>query len=304
MVPRLVRPKAASRAAEISALRRFGTVRRLRPDESWHRRSRMAILLTHMRIVTIVRRVPDSRAALKVRADGLGIETAGLKYVCDPFDEFGVEQAVQLKEKRSDVEEIVALGIGGEEVGEALRHALAMGADRAALVPASEAVMRDELLLARMLAAAVLKLGAFDLILCGKQSIDNDGGELGPALAEFLGLPDAGAVVSLEMSADGKTLSLRRRIEGAEEVLDMPLPGVVTCEKGLVEPRHPPLPKIMKVKKAPIEMIAVEAGAGAAAKFVRLVPPAGRPACRFIDGSPPEMARELLRVLREEARVL
>ncbi len=258
-----------------------------------------------MRLLTIVRRVPDSRAALKVRADGRGIETAGLKYVCDPFDEFGVEQAVQLKEKRGDVEEIVALGIGGEDVAEALRHALAMGADRAALVPAGPEVMHDEVLLARMLADGIRALGVtFDLILCGKQSIDNDAGELGPALAECLGLPDVAAVVHLEMAADGKSLSLRRRIEGAEEVLDMPLPGVVTCEKGLVEPRHPPLPKIMKVKKAPVETLNVSGGAVPGATFVRLMPPAARPACKFIEGDAATQARELVRLLREEAKVL
>lgn len=259
-----------------------------------------------MRILTIVRRVPDSRAALKVRGDGSGIETAGLKYVCDPFDEFGVEQAVQLKEQRSDVEEVVVLGVGGEEVSEALRHALAMGADRAALVKA-DVPGHDELLLAKIVAEGVKMLGAFDLILCGKQAIDNDAGELGPALAEFLGLPDVGAVTSLEMSGDGHTVSLRRRIEGAEEVVDMPLSGggVVTCEKGLVEPRHPPLPKIMKVKKAPVEQVDVDAGGAAAAtQFVRLTPPPGRPACKFIEGEIPDMARELVRVLREEARVI
>ena len=260
-----------------------------------------------MRILAIVRRVPDSRAALKVRGDGSGIETAGLKYVCDPFDEFGVEQAVRLKEQRSDVEEIVALGIGGEEVSEALRHALAMGADRAARVATSggDGPRHDEVALARLLAEGVTTLGPFDLILCGKQSIDNDAGELGPALAEFLGLPDVGAVTNLELSVDGRVLALRRRIEGAEEVVELPLPGVVTCEKGLVEPRHPPLPKIMKVKKAPIDLVAAEAtGLAASTRFVRLTPPPGRPACRFLEGDTADMARELVRVLREEARVI
>lgn len=257
-----------------------------------------------MRILCIVRRVPDSRAALKVRADGSGIETAGLKYVCDPFDEFGVEQAVQLKEKRSDVEEVVVLGVGGDEVSEALRHAMAMGADRAALVPAGDAPMHDELALARLLADGVKQLGAFDLILCGKQAIDNDAGELGPALAECLGLPSVGAVTNLTMSDDGAAVSLKRRIEGAEEVVELRLPALVTCEKGLVEPRHPPLPKIMKVKKAPVESVAVGGAIASGAQFVRLSPPPARPACRFLEGDTAEMARELVRVLRDEVKVL
>jgi len=260
-----------------------------------------------MRLLVIVRRVPDSRAALKVRADGSGIETAGLKYVCDPFDEFGIEQAVQLKEQRSDIEEIVALGIGGDEAADVLRHALAMGADRAAAVSAGVLPMHDELALARVLAEAVNQLGSFDLILCGKQAIDNDAGELGPALAECLGLPSVGAVTSLEMSSDGATLSLRRRIEGAEESVELALPGVVTCEKGLVEPRHPPLPKVMKVKKSPIEQVSVDAAllaVGSGPVFVRLSPPPARPACRFIEGDAATQARELVRLLRDEVKVI
>jgi electron transfer flavoprotein beta subunit len=262
-----------------------------------------------MRILCIVRRVPDSRAALKVRADGSGIETAGLKYVCDPFDEFGVEQAVRLKENRpaKDVQEVVALGVGGDEVSEVLRHALAMGADRAAFVPAGDVPMHDELALARLLAQGVKRLGAFDLILCGKQAIDNDAGELGAALAECLDLPSVGAVTSLIMSADGTTLSLKRRIEGAEEAVELALPGLVTCEKGLVEPRHPPLPKVMKAKKAPVESVgpvAADAEKASGAKFVRLAPPSARPACRFIEGEPAEKARELVRRLRDEVKVV
>jgi electron transfer flavoprotein beta subunit len=109
------------------------------------------------------------------------------------------------------------------------------------------------------------------------------------------------------MSADGTTLSLKRRIEGAEEAVELALPGLVTCEKGLVEPRHPPLPKVMKAKKTPEESVgpvATDTESACGAKFVRLAPPSARPACRFIEGEPAEMARELVRRLRDEVKVL
>ncbi len=261
-----------------------------------------------MRIVTIVRRVPDSRAPIRPLADGSGIDAAGLRYVCDPFDEFGVELAVRLREGRSDVAEILALGAGPADVVEVLRFAAAMGADRAAHVP-SDAAAQDEILGAALLADAIRREagGSPDLILCGKQAIDNDSGELGPALAEMLDLPHVGAVTRVEVASDGRSLRAHRRVEGAEEVIETSLPALLTCEKGLVEPRHPPLPRLMKAKKQPVET--VTSGDGAAqvrsgVRIERIAPPPGRPPCRFLEGPPETMARELVRLLREEARVL
>lgn len=265
-----------------------------------------------MRILTVIKRVPDSRVPLKIKADGSGIETADVKYVCDPFDEFGVELAVQLRAKRSDVQEIVAIAAGPAETTETLRQPLAMGADRAVHVCDPAAALWDELWLARVIAAAVRRDAAgFDLVLCGKQNIDNDAGELGPALAEGLDLPHVGAVTAVEVAEDGRSLRARRRIEGAEEVVDAALPALLTCEKGLVEPRYPPLPAMMKAKKKPIETIevaaleGVEAGAGGAGVTLRrmALPPA-RPACCMLTGEPAAMARELVRRLREEAKAI
>ncbi|MHC4142674.1 MAG: electron transfer flavoprotein subunit beta/FixA family protein [Planctomycetota bacterium] len=231
-----------------------------------------------MRILTLAIQVPDSRSPISVEPDGSGIKKAGVKFVCNPFDEFAVEQAIQLKESRSDVSEVVALTIGPADAAGTLRTALAMGADRAVHI-VDEAPLRDELALAEILAAAIEREEAdFDLILCGKQTIDRDAGELGPALAELLNLPHVGAITKLEVT-DDQTARAHRRIEGAEEIVEASLPVLLTD-----------LP-----------------GVGALAdglSLVKLTPPPPRPACTLVDGEPPDMARELARLLREEAKVI
>ncbi len=263
-----------------------------------------------MRILTVTKQVPDSNAAIKVVDGGRGIDQGGLKLVLNPFDEFGVEQAVQLKEKRRDVEEVVALTLGGSKATECLRTALAMGADRGIHVCDEGIDPRDELGWARIAAAAIKREAKpFDLILLGKQAIDNDTGEAGPALAELLDLPHVGAVGGLEMADDGKSFVARRRVEGAEEVVECSLPALITCEKGLVEPRYPSLPNLMKAKKKPVETLSLADLGGVAAstpgvELVSISPPPPRPQCKLVQGEPEEMARGLVRLLREEAKVV
>jgi electron transfer flavoprotein beta subunit len=262
-----------------------------------------------MKMVCVVKLVPDPRAVIKVLADGSGIDTAGVKYACDPFDEFGVELAVQIKEKRPEGHTITAASAGGASSAEALRHALAMGCDRAVHLHDDAIPAWDELNLARLLAALIRKTQPdADLIFCGKQNIDNDAGELGPALAEYLGMPHIGAVSKLERGAEGPAFRAHRRIEGAEEIFDATLPALVTIDKGVVEPRRPALARLMKVKTQPIEtlkpaQLGVESVAGPARR-PRLASPPPRPACTMIPGEPAEMARELVRRLRDEAKVV
>lgn len=261
-----------------------------------------------MRILTIVRRVPDSQVTIDVKPDGSGIETSGLKHVCDPFDELGVEQALRLREGRDDVAQVVAMTAGPAVAVEALRVAIAMGAERAIHVCGENLDLTDEPGLAGLLAAAIGRLGPFDLILCGRQGIDNDAGELGPALAEYLDLPHVGSITGLEVAADAASVRAHRRIEGADQVVACPTPVVLTADKGLVEPRRPPLTRIMKARRQEVETLAAAElawpGAVPGRRLVRLVPPAARPPCRFIAGEPARMARELVRLLREEANVI
>lgn len=262
-----------------------------------------------MRIVTICKQVPDSNAVIKVKSDGQGIETAGVKMVLNPFDEYGVEQAVQLREKGLPVEEIIVLTFGGEKAAEVLRTSLAMGADRGIHLCDEALVSPNEVFVAGALAAVIKnKCGEVDLVLMGKQVIDLDTGQLGPALAEHLGWPHVGVTVAVEPSEDGGSFKLRRRIEGAEEVMECSTPLLLTCEKGLVEPRYPSLPNLMKAKKKPVEKLTLaDVGVEPPAESVTLIslaPPPPKPPCTMIDGEPEDMARELVKRLREEAKVI
>ncbi len=271
-----------------------------------------------MRILTVIKQVPDSNATIRIAGDGKGIETTGLKLVMNPFDEFAVEQAVQLREKGLPVEEIVALTIGTEKASEIMRTALAMGADRGIHLSDQAFVSHDELYLAEVLSLAIKQQPQrFDLIITGKQAIDMDAGEIGPGLAEYLRIPHIGAIVGLEIEGAGAAgstrfagVKVRRRVEGAEEVVECPLPILLTCEKGLVEPRYPSLPNLMKAKKKPVETINRGALHGFAnidspgSELLSLTPPPVRGACQFVEGEPQEMARELVRLLREDAKVI
>jgi electron transfer flavoprotein beta subunit len=263
-----------------------------------------------LRILTVVKQVPDSNATVKVLPDGSGIDPQGLKLVPDPFDEFGIELGLQLREKRKDVTEVVALTLGPDKAGEALRIALAMGADTGIHINDPVFESMNELFAANVIAQAVKKDEAgFDLILCGKFTIDLDAGAVGPALAEFLDLPHVGAVTGLEVSDDGKSFTARRRIEGGEEVVECDLPAVLTIEKGVVEPRYPSLPNLMKAKKKPVKTLTSadipgEEASQAGMHFESLAPPPPRPECKFVEGEPEDMAKELVKLLREEAKVI
>lgn len=263
-----------------------------------------------MRILTIAKQVPDSSATIKVAAGGKGIDQAGLKLVLDPFDEFGVELSIQLREKRGDVSEITAMTLGPDKAAEALRVALAMGADVGVHIADPSLDVKDEVYAAYVLSQAVKKDGkGFDLILCGKHNIDLDAGAVGPALAEFLDLPHVGAVQGLDVAADGKSFVARRRIEGAEEIVEGQLPAVLTIEKGLVEARYPSLPNLMKAKKKPVSVwmagdLGLDPSYKPGAELVSVAEPPPRPACKFIEGEPPQVAKELVRLLREEAKVI
>ena len=158
----------------------------------------------------------------------------------------------------------------------------------------------------------MVKGQGYDLILIGKQEIDLDSGQLGPALAELLDLPHIGATVKCEIAEDGKSLLARRRVEGAEEVVKVPLPAVLTVDKGLCEMRYPSLPNLMKAKKKPVKVLkaadvegfAEAIGALGGTKMSAFTPPPERPPGKVVAGEPEEAARELVRLLREEAKAL
>ncbi len=264
-----------------------------------------------MKVLVVLRQVPDSTTNIKIRSDGEDIERTGVKMVVNPFDEFAIEQGVLLKEKRQDVESATALIVGPAKAAEALRTALAVGCDDGIHLQDEQFDNLDELQLAAVIAAAVKDAG-YDLILTGKQEIDLDSGQLGPALAERLDWPHVGATVKLEMADDGKSFVAHRRIEGAEEIVEVPLPAVLTCDKGLCEMRYPSLPNLMKAKKKPVKTMSAGdvpdcgtiVGQVGGTTLHSFAPPPERPPGKLIDGEPEEAAKELVRLLREEAKAL
>ncbi|QOJ13808.1 MAG: electron transfer flavoprotein subunit beta/FixA family protein [Planctomycetia bacterium] len=264
-----------------------------------------------MKILVLIKQVPDSTTTIRIRPDGGDIDRAGVKMVVNPFDEFAIELAQQLREKRSDVQQITALAVGPAGAAEALRTAMAIGADDAIHLQDGAFETLDELQTAALIGAVVRDAG-YDLILCGKQEIDLDSGQLGPALAERLDWAHVGAVTALEVGADGRTIEASRRIEGAEERVRCGLPALLTIEKGLVEPRYPSLPNLMKAKKKPLAVksaadvpgFADLAGAVGGTHMHKLEPPPARPAGKQIKGEPAQQAAELVRLLREEAKVI
>lgn len=261
-----------------------------------------------MKVLVVVRQVPDSTTTVKIKPDGADIERAGVKMVVNPFDEFAIELGTQLREKRSDVQALTALTVGPVSAAEALRAALAVGADDAVHLDDPTFEGLDELQIASLIAAVAR--GAYDLVLMGKQEIDLDSGQTGPALAEFLDWPHVGAATAVDVAADGASLVARRRVEGAEEVVQVTLPAVVTCEKGLPEMRYPSLPNLMKAKKKPLKVMKAADVPGFAAaqvggvKLAQFELPPPRPPGKLIEGEPAQVAAELVRLLREEAKVV
>jgi electron transfer flavoprotein beta subunit len=265
-----------------------------------------------VKILVTVKRVPDPNASIKVKPDGSGIVTDNLKYVVNPFDEIGIEEALRLKEKGGGAE-VVLVSIGGKTSAEQLRTGLAMGADRAILVIAEQET--DSLGVARILHKIVEDEKA-DIVLMGKQAIDDDANQTGQMLAALLGWPQAtfaSKAESLESEAekqgqpgiviaDGKSAKVVREVDGGLETLEFPLPAVVTVDLRLNTPRYASLPGIMKARKKELKEIPVGSlGIDVAPKLkiVKLDPPPKRQAGRKV-GS----VQELIQVLHNEAKVI
>jgi electron transfer flavoprotein beta subunit len=259
-----------------------------------------------MKILVLVKQVPDTATQVKVGGDRRAIDPTGITWIVSPYDEFAVEEALRIKEKRGQGE-VVAVTVGPERAKEALRSCLAMGADRAVHVndPALEGA--DTLATARAL-AAVIKLEEPQLVLAGRQAIDDDMGAVGAQVAEILGWPCLSWVMEETIAEDGSTIRVGRQVEGGLEVFDLPLPCVLTAQKGMNEPRYPTLKGIMGAKKKEIkDLKAADLSLGEVGRELEVVglealPP--RPPGRILTGDPKDMARELVRALREDAKAI
>jgi len=255
-------------------------------------------------IVVCVKQAPDTEAQIKVKGDGSGIEEGGIKWVMNPYDEYGVEEALKLKEKFGG--EVTVVSIGPARAMETIRTALAMGAEKGIHIDDPALSSADAYATATALAAAI-KGAPYDIVFCGQRAIDDDSGQVGSVLAELLGIP----VVTLatKMEIDGQKVKVSRPIEGAQLVIETAMPCLITATKGLNEPRYASLPGIMKAKKKPVDVKNVAAlgvAAESKSKVAKFVPPPARPPGKIIcaDDTPEGKAAELAKLLREEAKVI
>ncbi len=247
-----------------------------------------------MKTAICIKRVPDTEA--RVKAAGDSVDTGGAKAIVSPYDEFAAEAALRLKDESPD-DEVVAVSLGGTEVGEQLRSVLAMGADRAVRLDGEASI--DGLETARALAAGLADESA-DLILFGSKAADDDQQQVGPMVAELMGLPCVTMVAELSLE-DGKVIC-HREIEGGTEIVEAALPAVVTITKGPYEPRYPSLKGIMAAKKKPMDEKPAEVR-DARIKVRSYDDPEPRPEGRIV-GEGVDAVAELVQLLRDEAKVL
>jgi electron transfer flavoprotein beta subunit len=246
--------------------------------------------------IVCIKRVPDSETRVVIGPDGRSLDSSGVKYVMNPYDEFALEEALARKESAGEGH-VTVVTLGPAESVDTLRAALAMGADEALLLRADAPA--DGLVVARALADA-LRGREFDLLLFGKQAIDDDNMQVPAMVAELLDLPCATVVTGLEI--DGRHVTAHREVEGGHEVVEFDLPGVIAAQKGLNKPRHPSVKGIMMAKKKPLEERDVDLSAPGF-EIIELVPPPARPQPEIV-GEGVDAVPELVRRLREEARVL
>lgn len=249
-----------------------------------------------MKIVVCVKRVPDTETRIRIGPDGRSIDPSGVKYVLSPYDEFALEAALRTREAAGEGE-VVALSLGDASSGESLRSALAMGADRAVLLEGE--VTADGLATAQALAAAV-ESEAADLVLLGIRAADDDQQQVGPMLGTLLRRPCITGVREFSLEA-GQVVAVRE-VDGGSETVEAPLPAVLSITKGAFEPRYASLKGIMAAKRKPMDTAAGAAGASRLEVMSLELPPP-RPAGRVV-GEGPEAVKELVRLLRDEAKAV
>ncbi len=248
-----------------------------------------------MKIAVCVSHVPDTAAKINVGPDGKSIDTNGVSFIINPYDEFAVEEALKTKENLGG--EVVVISLGGDEVKETIRKALAMGADSGVLLKYQGEL--DSLAVAKALADEIKNQGA-ELVFFGKQSIDFDNGVVGQMVAEILGYNSVSVVVDLKI--DGNNITAEREIEGGREVVSTTLPAVITAQKGLNEPRYASLKGIMQAKRKTIEEKDANVGE-VKVELLEMKKPAPKAPGKIL-GSDASAVPELVRLLKEEAKVL
>lgn len=259
-----------------------------------------------MDIIVCIKQVPDTSTQLKIAPDKRNIQQEGISYIITPYDEYAVEEALRIKERLGG--KITVISLGPERVVDILRSALSLGCDEVIHLKDPAFDGADPSVVAKVLQMAIKTL-PYHLILCGKQAVDDDSSQVGPALAGLLNIPQATLAVKIEFLEDSKTATVHREIEAVAEVVEIPLPCVITCQKGLNEPRYATLPGIVAAKKKEIRVmnstqLQLSDKLQNSIEVIELGPPPERKPGRILEGTIAYQAKELIRLLREEAGVI
>ncbi|MWV42451.1 electron transfer flavoprotein subunit beta [Paenibacillus sp. HJL G12] len=255
-----------------------------------------------MNIFVLLKQTFDTEERIVIK-DG-EISDDGVKYVMNPYDEYAVEEALLQRDQHGGM--ITVVGVGPDRTAEALRTALAMGADEAVLI-SNDGLATDEYTVSRLL-AAYFGQQSYDLIIGGNFSVDSGGGQVAVRLSQLLDIPHTSSIT--KMTINGQQVTVERDAEGDTETLELSLPAVFTAQQGLNEPRYPSLPGIMKAKKKPFHRIAVadlgvsDSEAAAKTKRIALSLPPQRQSGRILQGDYAQQAAELVHLLRTEAKLI
>jgi len=249
-----------------------------------------------LNIAVCIKQVPDTETKIKIAEDKTTIEETEINFIVNPYDEFAIEEGIKLKESHGG--EVTIVSLGPDRITAAIRSALAMGADKAIHIRADKNPV-DPAVISKAL-AEVLKSGSYDIILLGKQAIDDDNSQVPQLLSEHMGIPAITVITKLEI--DGSTVIAERQIEGGFEKVKADLPVIVSTQRGLNEPRYASLKGIMAAKKIAIEEKEIDLSSGKI-EVIEIGYPPEKPAGRIV-GEGAEAVPELVRLLREEAKVI
>jgi electron transfer flavoprotein beta subunit len=279
-----------------------------------------------VKILVLVSQTQDTEAKIRVSSSGDSIDTGGMKWIMNPYDEFAVEEAIQTKEKHGG--EVVIITVGPDRVLETIRQALAMGADSAVQIKGDSFAETDSFTVGKVIGSEIKKLGDFDIVFTGMKIIDEESGQVGVQVAEELGIPHVSLVSKvIQVDPAGKKAVCQKEIDGGHVTVEVPLPCLITCPDAMNEPRYASLPGIMKAKKKPLTVVNAEdlnleelglsaqalGKEGARVKTTQIKVPQIERKLTIIKGSDEPMvkgeeversAEELIKLLREEAKVI
>lgn len=257
-----------------------------------------------MNLYVIMKRTFDTEEKIVIENGRINDEDA--EYIINPYDEYAIEEAIQLRDEHDG--EVTVVTIGNEDAEKELRTALAMGCDKAVLIDIEEDVESQDQFTTSAILAKYFEDKEYDLILGGNVAVDNGTGQVGPRLAELLDIPHVATIT--DITVDGDTVSIVRDAEGDEEKIETSLPLLVTTQQGLNDPRYPSLPGIMKAKKKPLETLELddldldEDDVEAKSETIERFLPPEKEAGRILEGEVDDQVKELVKLLRTESKVI